>query len=83
MPLTDFQARLARLLATNDLDYFHDSVERAAEAFILSRPPEETGCLYYSTEREVFVEPTADTKAVVPHYGRPCGVLPRILEPDA
>lgn len=61
MPLTEFQARLARLLATNRspdsylaggaaihiepnttryshaLDYFHDSVERVAEAFAADR----------------------------------------------
>jgi hypothetical protein len=58
---------------------WHCAVEEA-EKLINSRPPEEIGCLYYSTKRKIFLEPTADMKDVVPHYGRPCGVLPRILE---
>jgi hypothetical protein len=53
------------------------------EEFVSTRPPEEIGCLYYSTKRRTFLAPTADTKDVVPHYGRPCGVLPRILESSA
>ncbi len=61
---------------------WHCALE-AAEKFIYSRPPEEIGCLYYATRRKMFVEPTADMKDVVPHYGRPGGVLPRVLEaPD-
>ena len=58
---------------------WHCAVEEA-EKLINSRPPDEIGCLYYSTKRRIFLEPTADTKDIVPHYGRPCGVLPRILE---
>ena len=50
-----------------------------AEAFIRSRPLDEVGCLYYSVEAARFVRPdgTADP-GVVPHYGRPGGVLPNV-----
>jgi len=51
-----------------------------AERFILSRPPGEVGCLYYSTSRKAFVQPAVGEEDVVPHYGRPGGVLPRVLE---
>jgi len=53
-----------------------------AQAFIASRPPQDLGCLYYSLSRKVFVEPTGLEPAgeVAPHFGRPGGVLPRILE---
>jgi hypothetical protein len=51
----------------------------AANRFILSRPPDEVGCLYFSRAKRQFVEPTdgVDDDAV-PHYGRPCGVWPTI-----
>lgn len=52
-----------------------------AEAFIRSRPPAEIGCLYYCRSRQIFVgsfDPADVGKDVVPHYGRPGGVLPRI-----
>lgn len=49
-----------------------------AQAFVASRPPLELGCLYYSPARLQFVADfTAD---VVPHYGRPGGVLPLIKD---
>ncbi len=48
-----------------------------AAAFIQSRPPEELGCLYYSASAAVFVMPSP-CDDVVPHYGRPGGVLPLI-----
>lgn len=52
-----------------------------AERFVLSRPPDEAGCLYYSTTDERFVEPdsgsTLDEQDIVKHFGRPGGVLPR------
>lgn len=56
----------------------------AAEAFARSRPAEEAGCLYYSTERRSFAVP-AETKpleaqGLVTHWGRPGGVLPRTVE---
>lgn len=56
-----------------------------ADAFVRGRPPEEYGCLYYSTRERRFVVPSADgslaDQSIVPHFGRPGGVLPRI--PDA
>jgi hypothetical protein len=48
-----------------------------AEAFIQARPADEVGCLYYSKERQQFVADGLDAPDVVPHYGRPGGVLPR------
>lgn len=52
-----------------------------AEAFILSRPPGEAGCLYYSPDLGRFVQPEAgrdlSAQGLVPHFGRPGGVLPR------
>jgi hypothetical protein len=50
-----------------------------AEAFVASRPPEELGCLYYSPSKGGFVSDFDSTGSdVVPHYGRPGGVLPEI-----
>jgi hypothetical protein len=54
-----------------------------AETFVRSRPPDEAGCLYYSRKLARFVVPGADGASdALPHYGRPGGVLPRIL-PDS
>ena len=53
-----------------------------AETFARQRPPDESGCLYYSTERRQFVVPGNETsladQRVVPHYGAPGGVVPRL-----
>ena len=51
----------------------------SVEPFVASRPSEEIGCLYYSASEQTFVDPreVADSK---PHFGRPGGVLPRIIE---
>ena len=52
-----------------------------AEAFVRARPPDEVGCLYYSPSLERFVAPGKTGPGdAVPHYGRPGGVLPRVLE---
>jgi len=55
-----------------------------AEAFGRERPPEESGCLYYSTERRQFVVPQPDAsladQGIVPHFGAPGGVLPRMAD---
>jgi hypothetical protein len=48
-----------------------------AERFISTRDPEEIGCLYYSPRKRTFVQP-AEGEEVVPHYGRPGGVLPAV-----
>jgi len=49
-----------------------------ADAFVCSRPPEEMGCLYFDRDENQFVEPLpgALPHSVVPHFGRPGGVLP-------
>jgi hypothetical protein len=56
----------------------------AAEAFVRERPAEEYGCLYYSTRERRFVVPRPGASLaqpeVVPHFGAPGGVLPRIAE---
>jgi hypothetical protein len=53
----------------------------ACESFARMRPPDEVGCLYYSTAAERFVLPEAGKtlagQGVVLHYGVPGGVLPR------
>jgi hypothetical protein len=52
-----------------------------AERFIAARPADEIGCLYYSRTEARFVSDFADGDTqVTPHYGRPGGVLPRVLE---
>lgn len=51
----------------------------SVEPFVASRPPEEIGCLYYSAARQEFVDPREAIDAVQ-HFGRPGGVLPRVLE---
>lgn len=52
----------------------------SAEEFIRSRPAEEIGCLYYSPGEKKFIEPGSGTAGdAVPHYGRPGGVLPKIV----
>ncbi len=52
-----------------------------AEAFLRGRPPDEIGCLYYARSRNAFVQPgPADAGDAVPHYGRPGGILPSVVE---
>jgi hypothetical protein len=55
-----------------------------ADRFVRERSPDELGCLYYSMRDERFVAPHAhaslDEQRVVPHFGRPGGVLPGIAD---
>jgi hypothetical protein len=55
-----------------------------ADAFARERPPDESGCLYYATERRQFVVPRAaeslSQQGIVCHYGAPGGVLPRMAD---
>lgn len=51
----------------------------SVEPFVASRPPEEVGCLYHSVSKSAFVDPREATDAV-PHFGRPGGVLPRVVD---
>jgi hypothetical protein len=53
-----------------------DALDRA-EQFFATRDPSEIGCLYYSRSLSKFVEPLPGDD-VVPHYGRPGGVLPTV-----
>ncbi|MCC7383123.1 MAG: hypothetical protein IT384_14895 [Deltaproteobacteria bacterium] len=53
-----------------------------AEAFIRSRPLGEVGCLYWSPSERRFVAPRGSEDIVVPHHGRPGGVLPRNVPRD-
>lgn len=64
-------------------DVWRGALEEA-DRFARSRPADEAGCLYYSPRRERFVLPEADTplddQGLVPHWGRPGGILPRPVE---
>ncbi len=55
-----------------------------AERFVLERPPEEFGCLYYETDQQQFVVPVSGesltTQHIVLHFGSPGGVLPRMSD---
>jgi hypothetical protein len=55
-----------------------------ADAFVRARLPEELGCLYYATRDDRFVVPRSDAElaaqGIVPHYGAPGGVLPRVAD---
>jgi hypothetical protein len=52
------------------------------EAFARARPADELGCLYYSQGEQRFVLPRPERslaeQGVVPHFGGPGGVIPRI-----
>lgn len=56
----------------------------AAEGILKRLPPDQIGCLYYSKSAKKFVIPDPATLAanedIVPHHGRPGGVLPRFLQ---
>jgi len=52
-----------------------------ADEFIRRRPPEEIGCLYYSTAEQRFVAPESgesveNLRDIKAHYGGPGGVMP-------
>ena len=51
----------------------------SVDPFVSARPDEEIGCLYYSPSQQDFVDPRTTADAV-PHFGKPCGILPRIHE---
>jgi hypothetical protein len=57
-----------------------------AEVFARERPPEESGCLYYSTAKRDFVVPNVDAsledQRIVLHFGTPGGVLPRMADSE-
>ncbi|MBI4420476.1 MAG: hypothetical protein HY560_06590 [Gemmatimonadetes bacterium] len=55
-----------------------------AESFAHARPPDEIGCLYYSSKRGAFVVPGTHAslahQGIVLHFGAPYGVLPRMAD---
>ena len=55
-----------------------------AEAFARSGPTDEVGCLYYSAGLESFAVPDREkdlaSQGLVPHFGAPGGVLPRVAD---
>ncbi len=53
----------------------------SVDEFVAACPAEEIGCLYYSASQRAFVDPRAVPDAV-PHFGRPGGVLPRVMDSD-
>ena len=57
-----------------------------AEAFARQRPPEEAGCLYFSTAEKQFVVPRPDVPlaehGIVLHFGEPGGVIPQAVAAD-
>lgn len=57
-----------------------------AEKFIRAQPPDEIGCLYYAPKLKRFVAPDSskprDSKEIIPHHGRPGGVLPAFYQGD-
>ena len=70
-----FDARVAKITWLGALD--------EAEAFAGAAPPDDAGCLYWSVSQRQFVLPTTaeiESKQVVPHFGLPGGVLPRVAE---
>jgi hypothetical protein len=56
----------------------------SADEFARTRPADELGCLYYSLRDKKFVTPPAAGSIadndIVPHFGRPGGVVPRVVE---
>ena len=55
-----------------------------ADRFIGERPHGEVGCLYYSPSRDCFVAPSPGIslkeQGLIPHFGRPEGILPKVAE---
>lgn len=55
-----------------------------AGRFVRERPPEEHGCLYYSTRQRRFVVPdpgqSLESQGIVLHFGTPGGVVPRMAD---
>jgi hypothetical protein len=59
---------------------WREALDRA-DAFVMRRPPDEVGCLYFDPTRKTFVEPAPDLsledQGLLTHFGRPGGILPR------
>lgn len=70
---------LARSIDIHDLKRSWLAALESVEPFASSRPPAEMGCLYYSASTRAFVDPRSAEDAV-PHFGRPKGILPALLD---
>lgn len=68
---------LAEPVNLSDLKQSWRAALEDAALFFATRDPLEIGCLYYSRARGAFVQPVPGEQ-VVPHYGRPGGVLPMV-----
>ncbi len=51
----------------------------SAESWIKERPLSEAGCLYYAAKSKTFISARTGDDYVV-HYGRPGGIIPKIVE---
>lgn len=56
------------------------SMLEEAESFINVRPGNEIGCLYYSPTTEQFFAPSSNETQYQVHFGRPGGILPRLVD---
>jgi len=58
-----------------------------ADQFIREGPHEEVGCLYYAPRRGHFAAPSPglslEEQGLVPHFGQPGGILPRVADGPA
>jgi hypothetical protein len=68
---------LAKQLDVRQIKTDWTAAMEEAEDFLKARNPEEAGCLYFSRKLKRFVVPDcAQSDDMVPHFGRPGGVLP-------
>jgi hypothetical protein len=72
--------RLARPIDLRALKQEWLAALAEAERFIRARPPADMGCLYYSPGVKRFVAPGDGPDDARPHFGRPGGVMPRIVD---
>jgi hypothetical protein len=77
VPLTDYQASLARLLSGNRT--FDSYLAGGAAILIEPSTTRFSRDLDHSASKRSCVDPQEATDAV-PHFGRPGGVLPRVTD---
>lgn len=70
--------RLTRQPSLPDLKQKWLAALDEADEFLASRPPDDIGCLYYSRALRDFPRDPTTCDDVVPHFGRPGGVLPLV-----
>lgn len=74
---------LAAPIQLNNLKSSWIDMLEHTEQFIQALPSDEIGCLYYHLDQKKFVAPCLDdiktkNKRIVPHFGKPGGILPRV-----